>query len=144
MPPPSPPPPPSLSPSPPPTPPPPPVSDILFENNALSVSILSTIFTEAPRCLCSYFAPGSTGDVFPIVRRTALSLEAHASNASSPDPLAAVAEIARDAWRAAKLCGSASCRNLVETTFGLVHTLVNTDTATAPPTLSASTCSADA
>ena len=104
------------------------------------MSVLRTLFTEGPRCGCSYFAPDATGNVFPILRRTAIAIEAHATNATAPDPLATITETVRDVWRAAKLCGSPSCRTLTNTAFDLVDTLVNTNTATAPPMTVPATC----
>lgn len=120
------------------------MEEYLFENNALSVNVLQSFFTDGPACACAYFAPGHTGDIFPLIRRKAIELEANPDAlGANGDVLAALVDIAIDTWRAAKLCGSESCRSVTSTAFALVDNLANSDKSTSPPSMVSTTCNAD-
>ena len=123
--------------SPPPPSPPPPETFFLFQDNTLSIPTITALVTDSPKCICSYFDPDSTGNVFPLIRRKAVTL----STGESEWGLMDIIFFAVNGFRSAKLCGSNSCRSLFDTFYTLVDTLANTDVSTpASPTVAPTEC----
>ena len=123
----------------------------IFENNVMTAAVIESIFGSWPHCLCYYFTPESSGDIFPLVRRKAVQAEAcNSANAGSTcsgfnseaDALNTIAEILELGFRASKLCGSSHCREFFNTIFTTADTLINTNVATTPSTSTGATCTA--
>jgi len=99
------------------------VNTILVSPNVVTSALLDSVFSTAPNCMCSYWAPDHTGDIFPLIKSKIPVLEACFSDESACDVRTMVFETALQTVRATKACVSGQCRDLFNTVFSIIDNM---------------------
>ena len=93
---------------------------VAFSNGILTHQRLEQITKYSPPCLCAYFEPDSTGDIFPLIRRKETEWRENGFPSEIGAAAAALFDVQRQAVRATKSCKSGACRIVFENVFEVV------------------------
>jgi hypothetical protein len=96
-------------------------SETYISPGIITAARLDTLFESSPHCLCSYFAPEHTGDIFPLVRRKIAEVDNGFASATAERTF--VFDTVLQVIRATKACVSGACRDVFSVIFDTVDAM---------------------
>ena len=93
-------------------------SYVAVSDGVLTHQRLEQMFRYSPQCMCAYFEPDSTGNIFPLIRRKETEWRTNGFPSGSAGEVAgALFDVQRQAVRATKSCKSGACRLVFDSLF---------------------------